>query len=147
MQNKLKDFLAKKGYTKIKLKLTKTNHFEVKAKINNVKGTFILDTGASKSCVDINASNIFLMKTKKSSIKISGASGAEMKTKKSKKNRIKIGQWNGQGIKLVLIDLSQINTALKKQNAKPVQGIIGADILKKANGIIDYKKQKLYLKF
>ena len=34
----LKDFLIEKGYSKIKLKLTKTNHFEIRATINGVKG-------------------------------------------------------------------------------------------------------------
>ena len=47
----LKDFLIQQGYVRVKLKKTITNHFEIKAKINGVKGSFILDTGASKSCV------------------------------------------------------------------------------------------------
>jgi hypothetical protein len=34
---------------------------------------------------------------------------------------------------------------LIKQNAKPVQGIIGADILHKGKAIIDYNKKYLYL--
>ena len=37
MINSLSEFLVLQGYKKIKLKLTKTNHFEIKAKINNVK--------------------------------------------------------------------------------------------------------------
>ena len=39
-----------------------------------------------------------------------------------------------------------INHALEKQNAKPIQGIIGADILHKGEAIIDYKKKYLFLK-
>ena len=38
----LQEFLEKQGYLKIKLKLTKTNHFEVKAAINGIQGLFIL---------------------------------------------------------------------------------------------------------
>ena len=34
----------------------------------------------------------------------------------------------------------------KKHNATPVDGIIGADILKRAKAIIDYDKKYLYLK-
>ena len=55
----LQEFLLKKGYTKVKLKLTKTNHFEIKATINGVKGLFILDTGASSSCVGFEAIETF----------------------------------------------------------------------------------------
>ena len=36
----LKEFLLEKGYSKVKLKLTKTNHFEIKATINGKKGLF-----------------------------------------------------------------------------------------------------------
>jgi len=93
MPNTLKAFLLQKGYTKIKLRLTKTNHFEMTVNINNNKGTFILDTGASNSCVDFSAKKLFDMKTKKSDIKMSGAGGTNMETKTSKNNDIKIGKW------------------------------------------------------
>ena len=36
--------------------------------------------------------------------------------------------------------------ALINHNSKPVDGIIGADILKKVKAIIDYDKKYLYLK-
>ena len=65
----LKDFLLNKGYSKVKLKLTKTNHFEIKASINGVKGRFILDTGASSSCVGFEAIERFNLKVKDSEIK------------------------------------------------------------------------------
>jgi hypothetical protein len=39
-----------------------------------------------------------------------------------------------------------VNTALVSHDAKPVDGIIGADVLKKAKAIIDYEKKLLYLK-
>ncbi len=51
---KLKNMLKRKNYVIIKLKKTITNHYEVKAKINGKKGRFILDTGASNSCVGLD---------------------------------------------------------------------------------------------
>ena len=50
----LKKILKKKKYIKIKLKKIVTNHLELKAEINGVKGRFILDTGASNSCVGLD---------------------------------------------------------------------------------------------
>ncbi|MFK5957584.1 MAG: acid protease, partial [Lutibacter sp.] len=50
---KLSRILLRKGYTIIKLKKINTNHFELKATLNGVNGRFILDTGASNSCIDI----------------------------------------------------------------------------------------------
>lgn len=142
----LQQHLLYKGYTKIKLKLTKTNHFEIKAKINGVKGLFILDTGASSSCVGFEALDIFKLIAKDSNIKAAGAGTLDIATKISKKNTIKIGEWKNKKAALVLFNLSHINTALKAHNAAPVDGIIGGDILKKGKAIIDYHSKYLYLK-
>ena len=142
----LQDFLLRKEYTKIKLRLTKTNHFEIKASINNVRGTFILDTGASNSCVGFDAVDTFKLKVTDSDIKAAGAGATDMDTQISKKNRIKIGKWKHKKVALILFNLSHVNTALKNHNAKPVDGIIGADLLKKGKAVIDYNKKYLYLK-
>ena len=142
----LADFLLEKGYTKVKLKLTKTNHFEIKATINGVKGLFILDTGASNSCVGFEAIDTFKLKAKDSEIKAAGAGATDMVTQVSKKNKIKIGKWKKDKVPLILFNLTHVNTALLNYNSEPVDGIIGADILKKAKAIIDYETKYVYLK-
>lgn len=142
----LQEFLLKKGYIKIKLHLTKTNHFEIKVTINGKKGLFILDTGASNSCVGFEAVERFQLKTEDSKIKAAGAGAIDMETKTSKENKITIGKWTQKKAVLVLFNLSHVNTALINHNSQPVDGIIGADILKKGNAIIDYEKRYLYLK-
>lgn len=142
----LQDFLLDKGYSKIKLKFTKTNHFEIKAEINGVKGRFILDTGASSSCVGFEAIERFNLKVKDSDIKAVGAGASDMVTKISKSNQLKIGKWKKSRVALILFNLSHVNQGLINHNAEPVDGIIGADILKKGKAIIDYQKKYLYLK-
>jgi predicted aspartyl protease len=142
----LSEFLLEKGYTKIKLKLAKTDHFELKATINNVKGHFILDTGASSSCLGLNAIERFNLFAEESIIKAAGAGAIDMETQISKKNNIKIGKWKQENIVLILFNLTHVNTALVNHNSEPVDGIIGADVLKKGKAIIDYEKKYLYLK-
>jgi predicted aspartyl protease len=142
----LKDFLLNKGYTKIKLQLTRTNHFEIKATLNGVKGLFILDTGASNSCVGFEATETFRLKVLDSEIKAAGAGAIDMFTQISKKNKLKIGKWKKENIALILFDLTHVNTALVSHHSKPVDGIIGGDILKKTKAIIDYEHKYLYLK-
>ncbi|MFC4722564.1 retropepsin-like aspartic protease [Geojedonia litorea] len=142
----LKEFLLNKGYTKVKLHLTKTNHFEIIATLNGIKGLFILDTGASNSCVGFEAIERFNLEAKDSEIKAAGAGATDMLTQVSKNNQLKIGKWKKEKVALILFNLTHVNTALISHNSKPVDGIIGADILKKAKGIIDYEKKYLYLK-
>jgi predicted aspartyl protease len=146
MTETLEEFLLKKNYIKVKLYLTKTNHFEIKASLNGVKGRFILDTGASNSCVGFDAIETFNLEVEDSLIKAAGAGATDMETKTSKKNNVKIGKWKNNKIVLVLFNLTHVNTALINHHSKPVDGIIGADILKKSKAIIDYEKKNLYLK-
>lgn len=142
----LKKFLESKSYTKIPLSFTETNHFEIAAKINGITGRFILDTGASNTCVGMDKIDFFKMISESTDVKAAGAGATEMDTLISTKNKIKIGDWKKSRLKIVLFDLVHVNKALTSHNALPVDGIIGADILKKGKAVIDYDKKSLYLK-
>lgn len=142
----LKSFLIKKNYIQVPLVLTATNHFEVIATINGVTGRFILDTGASNTCIGFDKIDFFQLTSKASKIKAAGAGATNMDTLISTKNTITIGGWNKKKLKIVLFDLVHVNEALTAHKALPVDGIIGADILKKAKAIIDYNKCCVYLK-
>ncbi len=142
----LKKFLKSKGYVCIPLVLTETNHFEISAKINGVSGRFILDTGASNTCVGMDKIEFFKMISEVSDIKAAGAGATEMETLVSSKNKIQIGDWSKKKQQIVLFDLMHVNQALTSHNALPVDGIIGADILKKGKAVIDYDKKSLFLK-
>ena len=48
---KINAVFKNENYVKIKFKITKTQHLLLKAKINGVNGNFILDTGASNTCI------------------------------------------------------------------------------------------------
>ncbi|UII80917.1 retropepsin-like aspartic protease [Flagellimonas sp. CMM7] len=142
----LKKFLFSKSYIRIPLVLTETNHFEIVAKINGVSGRFILDTGASNTCVGMDKIDFFKMVSEVSDIKAAGAGATEMETLVSSKNKIQIGDWKKKKQKIVLFDLVHVNEALTSHNALPVDGIIGGDVLKKGKAVIDYEKKCLYLK-
>ncbi|WP_282055288.1 retropepsin-like aspartic protease [Maribacter luteus] len=142
----LKKFLKKKNYIQIPLVYTATNHFEVVAKINGVLGRFILDTGASNTCIGLDKTELFNLNSKESKIKAAGAGATNMETMISTKNSIKIGKWSKKKLKIVLFDLTHVNEALTTHKALPVDGVIGADVLKKGKAIIDYEKSCVYLK-
>jgi hypothetical protein len=139
-------FLKSQGYTSINLKKTNTNHYQIQASINNIEGIFILDTGASNTCADLNQLEKFNLISEKSEIKASSATDLMEETKISKKNKLQIGKWINKSTSLVLFDLNHINNALNEREIQKVEGIIGADTLKKGKAIIDYEKNRLYLK-
>jgi predicted aspartyl protease len=143
--NYLPYILKKENYKKIKFKVSKTQHLLIKAKINGVKGNFILDTGASSSCVGFESIELFQLEAKKSKTQASGAGANGMLTQIAVGNKLQLGNWKYSGFDLVIFDLSHVNEALTQHKAKPVDGIIGADILMKGKGIIDYYNHCLYL--
>lgn len=142
----LRKFLSDKGYLRIKLTLTRTNHFEVKGTINGVEGTFIVDTGASSTCIGMDCAERFGMRTEDSDVKAAGAGAVNMSTLLSRKNELVLGDWKLKKLRIVLFDLRHVNQALVQHQADPVQGIIGADVLKRARAVIDYQRKELYLK-
>ncbi len=142
----LQDILKKENYKKINFKVSKTQHLLIKATINGVTGDFILDTGASNSCVGFECIELFKLKAGKSKTKAAGAGATDMITQVAKNNQLKIGRWTEKAFHLVIFDLSHVNQALQQYKAKPVQGIIGADVLLDGKAIIDYYNHCLYLK-
>lgn len=145
MEN-LHELLKKKSYKKIKFKVTKTQHLLIKAKINGVSGDFILDTGASNTCIGFESIERFELSSKKSKTKASGAGGTGMKTEISIQNQLQIGSWKSANFSIVIFDLSHVNEALEAYKTKAVHGIIGADVLLEGKAIIDYYNHYVYLK-
>ena len=145
MPETIKKFLKNKGYFTVNLIFLKTKHYLIKAKINGISGEFILDSGASSSCVCITKENKFKLESKKSKISASGATSEMSNTNISKKNFIVISKWEDL-IDLVTFDMSHINKTFNDKEIESVDGIIGADLLKKSKAILDYKSNKLYLK-
>ncbi len=145
MQNKVNSFLLK-DYKKIKFKITKTNHLLLRVKINGIFGNFILDTGASNSCVGFDEISLFRLMTKKSKTKASSAGATGIETHFSENNILQIGTWKNKNFDLVVFDLSHVNLALIEHQTKSIHGIIGSDVLITSKAIINYENCFLYLK-
>ena len=141
----LNKFLKSEGYSSVKLIFLETKHYLIEAKVNGIDGRFILDTGASNSCICTSLEDKFKVISKESKEKASSANSEMTNTKISKSNIIQIGKWEDK-INLISFDMNHINNALSQKKVPPIDGIIGADALKKSKAVIDYESNKLYLK-
>ena len=74
----LYQLLRSKGYTRVRLQTLPTNHYAVVATLNGVNGRFILDTGASSTCVSTELAVHFHLNAKPSEEKASSASANEL---------------------------------------------------------------------
>ncbi len=86
----LHEILKPEGYKKIKFKIIKTQHLVIQAKINGVKGNFILDTGASNSCVGFESVTLFHLHAEASKTLAAGAGATGMHTQVATNNSLQI---------------------------------------------------------
>ncbi len=142
----LREFIEDQGFYRVPLKRLATGHYLFSAKINGVSGDFILDTGASTSCIGFTDSALFLLISEESIIKAAGAGAINMETMLSRGNIFSIKKWEIKNMDFVLFDLSHVNEALSQVNEESVHGIIGADFLKQHRAVIDYGRNCFYLK-
>lgn len=134
------------GFYRIPLKKLKTGHYKVVARVNEIKGDFIVDTGASSSCIGFSSVDRFIMLTEQSEVKAAGAGAINMETHVARNNKFQVGDKKTYKMAFVIFDLSHVNEALVQVEEKPVEGILGADFLKENRAIIDYGRNVLYLK-
>lgn len=142
----LQELLKENDYIKTNFKLSKTQHLLISSKINGVEGNFILDTGASNSCVDFEFEEHFKLTSQISKTQVAGAGAIGMPSRVSEYNSLKIGRWQAYQIQIILFDLTHVNQALSYAKIKPIHGIIGADVLLEGKAIIDYQNKHLFLK-
>ena len=123
------------------IEITKTNHLLVKCKINGTLGWFIIDTGASNSCVDLNKNEKFSLKYNILENNAQSATDEIKKTYISNNNGVKIGNWFTKNHDLILFNMDHINKNFEKE----IDGILVSDTLLLGKAQINYKKKKLVL--
>ena len=136
-----------KKENKVGFLLTNSNHILIECEINYISGIFIIDTGASNSCINYLSASKFNVEFKKSNETASSATNEINETYYSKNNKLKIGDFQKNDFDLVLFDMTFINNSLKEKGVSDVDGIIGGDILNELNVCINYKKKEISLEF
>ena len=129
----------------ISFELTDSNHIQIECVLNNKSGIFLIDTGASNSCVNYLAASKFNINFEESYETASSATNKISETYYSKNNILKIGDCQKNDFELVLFDMTFINNSLIKKGIPVLDGIIGSDILNEFNTCINYRKKEIVL--
>jgi hypothetical protein len=85
---------------KIKFKSPRRSTFD---KSNGVVGNFILDTGASNSCVGFESVALFQLQAEDSKTKASGAGATGMQTQTASNNKLQLGFWKHLEFDVVIL--------------------------------------------
>jgi len=88
--------------TQIKCYALKSNHIYCRIELNSVQGVFLIDSGASNSCIDIERQDKFKLDKFKKSYSASGAGSEKFDAFKTKKPKPFVAP---EGIKFINIDI------------------------------------------
>ena len=140
-------FLLEQNYTPLSLLESPARLFTTQGTINNQNMLFIVDTGASDTCLDIQSATQKLnLVASELNDKVIGFGATDGARSISFLEKIALGDFAIADFAISVIDLSNINMALHSLGFSPIDGIIGADILAKYNALISYENKYLYLK-
>lgn len=122
-------------------------HVFFSLKVNGKKCRFLLDTGASKTVVskDWFEKNVGKEKLKTIKQETSGLHSAVAESYYGKLDVLEFGLLAVKNYTVAAVDLSHVNSMYAKFGLKKIQGILGSDVLKKQNAVIDYKAETLTL--
>ncbi len=141
--------MARKKKFVIKMKVSKIDkegcHLSVAGKIKNKKINLIIDTGASQTIFDKNRISNYIGHDdfQKAEALSSGLGTNTMESHMVAFNGFSIGEMEFPHEKMMLLDLSHVNETYTLMNLKPIDGVIGGDLLKKYKAVIDYEKKQI----
>ena len=107
--------------------------------VNDVPAIFLIDTGASNSCVDLNKVKKFNLKYNSTIENSSSATGEINNSFISYENKITIGDLIHENLKLILFDMNYINKSINTFQKIEIDGILGSEILVALKAQINYK--------
>ena len=122
-------------------------HLQIKISINGKTANVLIDTGASRTVFDKTRIKNFEKKTiaKLHDNLSSGLGTNTMKSHKINLALLKLGTIEIKNYEAILLDLSHVNKSYKQVGLKPIDGVIGSDLLQKYKANISYEKKILIL--
>ena len=127
------------------LKIHNLSKLIVKASVNGKNGFFLIDTGSSISL--INSSQLKRYKLEENPFdhrKAIGVNGSRVLIRKVSNSNVVLGESFSHD-NFYSMDLSRISASILAETGIKIVGIIGADLLIKYNGVIDYNQRYLTL--
>jgi hypothetical protein len=145
----ISQFLTSMGYIAIPVRQNVAGLLLINAKINDVDGVYILDSGAGKTVVDTKQLEALKLKLNydESALTGGGVGAHGIENIPSYNNTIAIGDFILNDLAVAVMVLDTAWESLAQVGAHDdICGIIGVDILRMGNAIIDFSTMSLYLR-
>lgn len=122
-------------------------HLIAEGMINNKPARFVVDTGASRTVFDKDRILNYIDNpefNKKEGIS-AGIGGTDISSFIFNIEELSFGDLKINGYQAVAMDLSNVNNSYAMLKLPPVDGVLGGDLMKKYQAVINYKLKKMRL--
>ena len=128
------------------MKISDGYHLVINIKVDGNTARMVVDSGASGTIFDAKRITKLVKNPAitNETTKASTASG-EIEQKHMQIDLMQFNELSIQKQTVTLIDLKELNNTYKKHKLKPIDGILGSDILVKHKAVIDLEQKELYL--
>jgi predicted aspartyl protease len=123
-----------------------SRHISAIGTIAGKSQVFIVDTGASVTVIDVSVSTQLNLPLSGASAKSGGVGSSSMRMRYIAEHDLRLGELDLSHLKIVALDLSHVNVGLARKKTGPISGVIGADVFKQHNAMIDYVRMVMILK-
>lgn len=145
----ISQFLVSIGYIITPLRQNVAGQLLINARINDVDGVYILDSGAGQTVVDNKQLDTLKLKLnyEETALTGGGVGAHSIENVPSYNNRLEINNFKIDNLVVAVMALETAWESLARVGAHDeLFGIIGVDVLKTGNGIIDFSTMTLFLK-
>lgn len=147
-QEKTARFLTSIGYVAVPVRQNVAGQLLINAKINDVDGVYILDSGAGQTVVDARRSGMLKLDLNRDEAALTGGGLGvhSIETVPSYNNKLDINGFKIGNLVVAVMPLESAWESLAVVGAHDeLLGFIGVDILKAGNAIVDFSTMTLYL--
>ena len=136
--------MGKGKRTILKLKLVELDkkgfHYFLKARVNGRPARFLLDTGASHTVMDLSRIQRFIDHSnfEENPTLSTGLGTNTMQSQIAILDSFKLGKVLLANFEMILMDLSHVNESYRLADKKPLDGVLGSNVLKQLNAIIRF---------
>jgi predicted aspartyl protease len=136
------------GFIAIPLRTVRTGHHLVEARINKVRGSFVLDTGANVTVVDVaQVDRLGIDPSDDGRFGLGATVRAPPGTRAglARIDSLEIGPVMIRQKRVVTADIAELLGPLGTAAGAAVAGIVGQDVLTEHRAVIDVQRSMLYL--
>lgn len=125
-----------------------TSHICCQLQLNGRPILLLVDTGATNSCIGQHQVNFYELQIQEKALEAAGAGPEKLVAQKTQTGLLEtITGERLDELPWMVLNLEPINNSLAKNEAPPIDGILGADLLQAGQAQIDYQKAELRLNF